>query len=722
MHNFYIGGTSIMAINSNGVVLNANVGSTHNFNIGDSTVMAINSDGTSINSSLSVNGSISTVGQLNFNNYSYAPPSIGSGTGDRITLFPSGSDYPYSIGIDATTSYYSVPVGAIHNFYIGGTSIMAINSNGAALNGGLNIYSSLPTVTDSYPTDGQLVVDLARNGAMGGSISIRNSGGAGTAGSAASLAFEIDGSTAYLVDGTDEANGKISCINDGIAGTTENDNPGALTFSTWNGSSAGERMRISSNGYVGIGTTSPATSLHLSGTTTGITVDGSYGTLSTAGSIRIAGSNVINFGYDQTKQQDSGKIGYQSFTPGCLDIVGAGTIPRAVKIYDNLSVNGTLTTNGSLNLGGYGITGTIGSSLQMGTSAPIYFDDSNKGIGYFGTNTGGSYFANSLPTDGIGVFGWSDGILGTKKDGNKVALSWDYYGQVSIPGTATCGSLKCNASNLNNGTNNFRYVNYSASQYYSNVGSANYNYSLWTTGNILCNGELNVTSDERIKTNINDLIGQDSLSTFRLIKPKSYNFIDIIKGDHDAYGFIAQELKQVLPHAVNELTEYIPNIFDCAVVTDGTIVKLDNKNTSKFETNKSGDPIKIKLFDVSNNEIFATITQIIDEKTFEITNAIDTSFIFVYGQEVSDCHSIKKDYVYTLTASAVQEIDNIVQKQHTIILDLSNNLFNQQQVIDEQQQVTIQQQAVIQQQQSTIQQQQATINTILQRLTAAGIA
>lgn len=42
------------------------------------------------------------------------------------------------------------------------------------------------------------------------------------------------------------------------------------------------------------------------------------------GDSKLAGSNVIEFGFGKVKQVDAGKIGYQKFSGG-LDIVGAGT-------------------------------------------------------------------------------------------------------------------------------------------------------------------------------------------------------------------------------------------------------------------------------------------------------------------------------------------------------------------------------------------------------------
>lgn len=44
-----------------------------------------------------------------------------------------------------------------------------------------------------------------------------------------------------------------------------------------------------------------------------------------AEALLVSGNGVINFGFDVTKDANGGVIGYQTYTPGALDIVGAGT-------------------------------------------------------------------------------------------------------------------------------------------------------------------------------------------------------------------------------------------------------------------------------------------------------------------------------------------------------------------------------------------------------------
>lgn len=103
--------------------------------------------------------------------------------------------------------------------------------------------------------------------------------------------------------------------------------------------------------------------------------------------ISIAGANVINFGYDQTKEGNAGKIGYQPFS-SALDIVGAGTGTRTVKIWDNLMISanvgiGTFSPDVALH-----IYNSVSRSYTNGSSLAVQFAmiESNGGRWYIGQN------------------------------------------------------------------------------------------------------------------------------------------------------------------------------------------------------------------------------------------------------------------------------------------------------------------------------------------------
>ncbi|HMO38143.1 MAG TPA: hypothetical protein PKC76_00965 [Saprospiraceae bacterium] len=146
--------------------------------------------------------------------------------------------------------------------------------------------------------------------------------------------------------------------------------------------------------------------------TTRMTIDGS-------GNIGINGNAALEFGAGVTpKQSDAGKIGYQTFTTGALDIVGAGTegTNRKIKLWSE----GGLEVAGSVRIGD--------KDLYLRGGADTY-----HGLGWYGL---GKLFAGAN-VDGPVLFGNSGGALGTTHGGtNLIALNWNANGNVGI-GTAS---------------------------------------------------------------------------------------------------------------------------------------------------------------------------------------------------------------------------------------------------------------------------------------------
>jgi hypothetical protein len=65
-------------------------------------------------------------------------PQLGDygGSGDRMILWKGNAGaYPYSLGMNGGTLWYSVPTGAVHNFYVNGTSILTIAAGGLVSTG-----------------------------------------------------------------------------------------------------------------------------------------------------------------------------------------------------------------------------------------------------------------------------------------------------------------------------------------------------------------------------------------------------------------------------------------------------------------------------------------------------------------------------------------------------------------------------------------------------------
>ena len=107
--------------------------------------------------------------------------------------------------------------------------------------------------------------------------------------------------------------------------------------------------------------------------------------------------------------------------------------------------------------------------------------------------------------------------------------------------------------------------------------------------------QYHVASDSRIKKNIQDVNDDSALEILRLIKPKTYQYIDVRnRGDITVYGFIAQEIKEIIPHAVNDTTEVIPNMYEVAEIIQDASGILNIIKFSVFNTQNL-------IYDSSNN-------------------------------------------------------------------------------------------------------------------------
>jgi hypothetical protein len=216
---------------------------------------------------------------------------------------------------------------------------------------------------------------------------------------------------------------------------------------------------------------------------------------------------------------------------------------------------------------------------------------------------------------------------------------------------------------------------------------AKFNSSIWTSGNVIA------SSDERIKTNISDLEDDSALQMILNIQPKTYNYIDWrgrgVSNKNDlVYGFLAQQIKRVIPDAVKLQTEFIPNIFAVADYTPlANIITLQgidtgilvnnininiNININNININKYK---KVKCYDMRNNTIIVEVIEIINSKSFKIKDInYANDKIFVYGTEVDDFHALNKEYINTLNVCAVQELHRKIVSQQDEIKDLQEKV------------------------------------------------
>jgi len=160
------------------------------------------------------------------------------------------------------------------------------------------------------------------------------------------------------------------------------------------------------------------------------------------------------------------------------------------------------------------------------------------------------------------------------------------------------------------------------------------------------------SSDIRIKRNIVDIDGPGALGLLRSIQPRQFDFID---GSVSTLGFIAQEVREVLPASVSLRTNFIPNIYAFADVSGARISIHLLEGTVCV-----GDHVKFMLD--CGASVVRRVVCVVDAECFVVDAAFDADVrrVFVYGKEVADMHSINQTDIYTLTCAAVKSLDQEV--------------------------------------------------------------
>lgn len=258
----------------------------------------------------------------------------------------------------------------------------------------------------------------------------------------------------------------------------------------------------------------------------------------------------------------------------------------------------------------------------------------------------------NIGTDGSSLIEGLDSIVFKKSD----ATTDDVNAFINIHGNLN--------KNLNQATSYFKPGQIDTDQ-------KSKDYSFWAS-NAIAAQELNVFSDERIKTNIKDIDGDKLVSMIKDIKLKEYNYVDnVSRGSDSVYGFIAQQVESVYPQATFKTSEYIPNIYQRTSNFGIEDFKLCiNLNKEKHLPNGS----KIKIITNNNDIISLVLKETILTKMFFYINDIDVEIInkanelFVFGQYVNDFTLLNKEKIQAIMFGGIQ---NLIKENE----DLKNQLL-----------------------------------------------
>ena len=341
------------------------------------------------------------------------------------------------------------------NVGTGGTTITTTT-------GGLvGIGTTNPTTT--------LVVESTNGGGRGAELSLVNRGSGTNSGTEVAINFGVDNSSYN----SDNGNAQIKARNTGSSNATD------LIFSTYNGSTFGERIRIGSTGQqVSFGST-----IFFARENTNAEYSNSVGT-----------SNYPDAGYPSTTSENYWvKLESLGGTHVVLNADGAYNSGR--NIYDHFTI------------------------FQK-----YHSEAGNAGRRLFSVdNIGQVQFGNA---------------------GITIDKAWDNFPSITVQRTTNSGDTNQTEFRVHGiGNNHSTWVG----------GAAGADFSV----NFRIDGGTYFSSDARHKTNIVD--NPYGLNEVLQLQPRKFNRInsqgEIEENQGDILGFIAQEVKEVIPEAVN----YYPN-------------------------------------------------------------------------------------------------------------------------------------------------------------------
>ena len=177
----------------------------------------------------------------------------------------------------------------------------------------------------------------------------------------------------------------------------------------------------------------------------------------------------------------------------------------------------------------------------------------------------------------------------------------------------------------------------------SRLNSIKTNNAIWAQTGVLS------SSDARIKKNIRDIDDLAALEQILKIEPKTYNYIDKARGERSVYGFIAQQIGEVIPNAISVQTECIPNIFKEARVQDKCMLVFVESVADRVYV---GCFIDIMI---GTERVRCEVLQVSDI-IVRVNREFEEEKVFVYGTVVDDFHTLDKSYVYTLNVCATQDL------------------------------------------------------------------
>lgn len=247
-----------------------------------------------------------------------------------------------------------------------------------------------------------------------------------------------------------------------------------------------------------------------------------------------------------------------------------------------------------------------------------------------------------------------------------------------------------------------------ATGFWDKHDSFSYNFGDWSQtsiglfayGSIVSNKTIVCTnsfsySDKRIKNDIVDVPDHLALDQVKRIPCRYYGYKEFHKrGTDKTIGYIAQEVKEVLPMAVSTMTKVIPNEYRVIEtplweeVEDNSGNKKYNLVITDFSDNTYKDDngntdisgIKYEFYvtdDLSQNETQIEVFGNSDNRSFTFEK--QWNYVFIFGREVNDFLTVDKQKICALHHASIQELDRELEttKNKVTLLETENQTLRE---------------------------------------------
>jgi len=331
-----------------------------------------------------------------------------------------------------------------------------------------------------------------------GRLSLQNTS-TGTTGAAGTVAF-FNGSTLL---------GAIDVVADGAT------NKGLFDFNTNNGTTTTSRMRIDSSGNVGIGTSSPAATLH---------VQGNELVQNTAASLQINSTTAAQAAYLLLSNSTDSSNSYIYCPNKAIGIVQQDTSASSYVYFSTQNVERMrIDSGGNVGIG----TSSQNYQLHVTTSMAVGASGFNQQLSFTNDTIQSLILGTGYTNLKLNPLGGSL-LLGTTTQRNAAKFTFEYNG-------STNNGLAIMETAVASGTEFITFLNPAA----TSIGNIT---RVGVTNAVV----YNTTSDYRLKTVTGTVTGQGE--RIDALKPIDYQWKE---GNQQARGFLAHEFQTVYPNSVS---------------------------------------------------------------------------------------------------------------------------------------------------------------------------